>query len=131
MFNKLTGESKDQSKELFTTLSTTTRRITIEHEPFLIADTVGFISKLPAYMIEAFKSTLEELIYTDVIVLVIDVSDSLFDFKKKFASCMRTLSEVGVERDVVIFVLNKSDLASNYEINEKVKILNLQDSKNG
>jgi GTP-binding protein HflX len=129
LFNKLTGESKDQSKELFTTLSTTTRRITIEHEPFLIADTVGFISKLPAYMIEAFKSTLEELIYTDVIVLVIDVSDSLFDFKKKFASCMRTLSEVGVERDVVIFVLNKSDLASNYEINEKVKILNLQDSK--
>jgi len=129
LFNKLTGESKDQSKELFTTLSTTTRRITIDHEPFLIADTVGFISKLPAYMIEAFKSTLEELIYTDAIILVIDVSDSLFDFKKKFASCMRTLSEVGVERDVVIYTLNKSDLVSDYEIKEKVKILNLQDNK--
>jgi GTP-binding protein HflX len=129
LFNKLTGESKKQSQELFTTLSTTTRRITINQEPFLIADTVGFISKLPAYMIEAFKSTLEELIYTDIIILVIDVSDSLFDLKKKFASCMRTLSDLGVERDRIIFVLNKSDLVSNFEVHEKVKILNLMENK--
>ena len=129
LFNKLTGESKKQSKELFTTLSTTTRRIIINQEPFLIADTVGFISKLPAYMIDAFKSTLEELVYTDIIVLVIDVSGSLFELKKKFASCMRTLNDVGVEQDRIIFALNKSDLVSNYEIQDRVKILNLQDSK--
>ena len=55
LFNKLTGESKKQSEQLFTTLSTTTRRIIINQDKFLIADTVGFISKLPAYMIEAFK----------------------------------------------------------------------------
>jgi len=129
LFNKLTGESKKQSKELFTTLSTTTRRITINQEPFLIADTVGFISKLPAYMIEAFKSTLEELIYTDIIILVIDISDSLFNLKKKFASCMRTLGDLGVELDRIIFVLNKSDLVSNYDVQEKVKILNLTENK--
>jgi len=129
LFNKLTGESKKQSEQLFTTLSTTTRRIIINQDLFLIADTVGFISKLPAYMIEAFKSTLEELIYTDIIILVIDVSDPLFDLKKKFASCMRTLGEVGVELDKIMFVLNKSDLVSNYEIQEKVKILNLQENK--
>jgi GTP-binding protein HflX len=129
LFNKLTGETREQSKELFTTLSTTTRKIIINQEQFLIADTVGFISKLPAYMIDAFKSTLEELIYTDVIILVIDVSDSLFELKKKFASCMRTLNEVGVEQDRIIFVLNKSDLISNFEIQERVKILNLTDSK--
>jgi len=129
LFNKLTGESKKQSKELFTTLSTTTRKITINQEPFLISDTVGFISKLPAYMIDAFKSTLEELIYTDIVILVIDVSDSLFELKKKFASCMRTLNEVGVEHDRIIFALNKSDLVSNYEIQERVKILNLTDNK--
>jgi len=129
LFNKLTGESKKQSKELFTTLSTTTRRITINQEQFLIADTVGFISKLPAYMIDAFKSTLEELIYTDIIILVIDISDSLFELKKKFASCMRTLNDVGVEQDRIIFALNKSDLVSNYEIQERVKILNLTDNK--
>jgi GTP-binding protein HflX len=129
LFNKLTGETREQSKELFTTLSTTTRKIIINQEQFLIADTVGFISKLPAYMIDAFKSTLEELIYTDVIILVIDVSDSLFELKKKFASCMRTLNEVGVEQDKIIFVLNKSDLISNFEIQERIKILNLTDSK--
>jgi len=129
LFNKLTGESKEESKELFTTLSTTTRRVTIDDEPFLIADTVGFISKLPAYMIDAFKSTLEELIYTDVIVLVIDISDSVFDLKKKVSSCMQTLSEVGAQWDKIIFVLNKSDLVSNQEIKEKVKILNLTENK--
>ena len=129
LFNTLTGESKEQSKELFTTLSTTTRRVSINQDSFLISDTVGFISKLPAYMIEAFKSTLEELIYTDVIVLVVDVSDPLSELRKKFASCMRTLSELGVERDRIIFVLNKSDLASNYEIHNKIKTLNLDENK--
>lgn len=129
LFNKLTGESKEESNELFTTLSTTTRRLTIDEEPFLIADTVGFISKLPAYMIDAFKSTLEELIYTDVIILVIDVSDSQLDLKKKVSSCMQTLSEVGANWDKIIFALNKSDLVSNQEIQEKVKILNLMENK--
>jgi GTP-binding protein HflX len=129
LFNKITGESKEQSKSLFTTLSTTTRRFSIDHEPFLIADTVGFISKLPAYMIDAFKSTLEELIHTDVIILVIDISDSLFDLKKKFASCMRTLSELGVEMDRIIFTLNKSDLLTSVEIEEKIEALNLKDYK--
>ena len=129
LFNMLTGESKEQSKELFTTLSTTTRRISINHEPFLISDTVGFISKLPAYMIEAFKSTLEELIYTDAIVLVVDVSDPLLELRKKFASCMRTLSELGVDLDKIIFALNKSDLVSNYEIHKNTKALNLDENK--
>ena len=109
LFNKITGESKEQSQSLFTTLSTTTRRFSIDYEPFLIADTVGFISKLPAYMIDAFKSTLEELIHTDVIIVVVDISDTLFELRKKFASCMRTLGELGVEMDRIIFALNKSD----------------------
>ena len=129
LFNKMTGENHAQSKELFTTLSTTTRRVTIDREPFLIADTVGFISKLPAYMIDAFKSTLEELIHTDIIILVIDISDSIFDLKKKFASCMRTLSELGVELDRIIFAFNKSDLLSNEQIEEKIEILELKDNK--
>ena len=72
---------------------------------------------------------MEELIYTDIIILVIDVSDPLFDLKKKFASCMRTLNDVGVEQDRIIFALNKSDLVSNYEIQERIKILNLTDNK--
>ncbi|MBS3926031.1 MAG: GTPase HflX [Nitrosarchaeum sp.] len=129
LFNKITGESKEQSKSLFTTLSTTTRRFSIDQEPFLIADTVGFISKLPAYMIDAFKSTLEELIHTDIIIVVIDINDSLLELRKKFASCMRTLSELGVEMDRIIFALNKSDLLTSEEIEEKIEILNLKDYK--
>jgi len=129
LFNKMTGETKTQSKELFTTLSTTTRRVTINTEPFLISDTVGFISKLPAYMIDAFKSTLEELVHADIIIIVIDIHDSLLELKKKFASCMRTLSELGVEKERMIYALNKADLLENDEINKKVDILALTENK--
>ena len=129
LFNALTGETREESQELFTTLSTTTRRITIDQESFLISDTVGFISKLPAYMIDAFKSTLEELNYTDVVLVVIDISDSIFDLKKKFTSCIRTLSEIGVEMDRIVFVCNKSDLTSKERAYEKMEILGLVDNK--
>ena len=130
LFNKMTGETRDENKELFTTLSTTTRRITIKQEPFLISDTVGFISKLPAYMIDAFKSTLEELAHTDVVIVVVDISDSLFDLKKKFASCMRTLNELEVEGNKLAFALNKMDLSKSDEIMNKIEMLNLSGKNN-
>jgi GTP-binding protein HflX len=129
LFNKTTGETKAQSKELFTTLSTTTRRIIINQEPALIADTVGFISKLPAYMIDAFKSTLEELTYTDIIILVIDISDSQLELRKKFASCMRTLDELGVKKEKIIFTLNKADLMKKEQIDYKKELLNLTENE--
>jgi len=129
MFNKMTGETKTQSKELFTTLSTTTRRVMINQEPFLISDTVGFISKLPAYMIDAFKSTLEELVHTDIIIVVIDISDSLLELKKKFTSCMRTLSELDVENSKMVYALNKVDLLEMNEIEQKIDFLNLTENK--
>ena len=129
LFNKLTGEQRDQSKELFTTLSTTTRRVEMGDDVYLISDTVGFISKLPAYMIEAFRSTLEELLYTDVIILVIDVSDPLIEIKKKFRSSQKTLSELGVSPDRAIFAMNKADLIDDSEIARKIKYLNLDENK--
>ncbi len=129
LFNKATGEIRDQSKELFTTLTTTTRRLVISQEPFLIADTVGFISKLPAYMIDAFRSTLEELTYTDLIILVIDVNDSVLELKKKFSSCMKTLNELGVKQSKIVYALNKSDLVRDKDIEQKISSLNL--SENG
>ena len=124
----MTGEFHEQSKQLFTTLSTTTRRITINGEPFLLSDTVGFISKLPAYMITAFKSTLEELLYTNIIIVVVDISDSSFELQKKFKSCMRTLNELGVKTDQIFFALNKSDLLTNDQIDEQLKTLNFQNN---
>lgn len=129
LFNNLTGEQHEKSDHLFTTLTTTVRRITINQKPFLISDTVGFISKLPPYMIEAFKSTLEELLYSEIVVLVIDISDSEFDLKKKFQSCKITLSEIGVEQDKIVYALNKADLIDKNEILEKVEYLELQENK--
>lgn len=129
LFNKMTGQSQPQGDEMFTTLSTTTRRMSIGQEPFLISDTVGFISKLPAYMIDAFRSTLEELIHTDVVVLVVDMGDSILDLKKKFKSCMMTLGILGVEKDRIIFALNKADLIQKDALQENVNALNMDGKK--
>lgn len=129
LFNKLTGEERPKGKELFTTLTTSIRRITINQKVFLISDTVGFISKLPAYIIEAFKSTLEELLYSDIIIVVIDVSDPRFDLKKKFKSCKKTLNEIGVDPDKIIFALNKADLIQQKKILEKAEYLGLNEGK--
>lgn len=129
LFNTLTGETREENPKLFTTLSTTTRRIKISDTDVLISDTVGFISNLPAYMIEAFKSTLEELTYTDAVILVIDISDSIIELQKKIRSCMRALEELGVDYNKIIFALNKSDLISKDEILSKVEILGLKESK--
>ena len=129
LFNTLTGETREENPKLFTTLSTTTRKIKISETDVLISDTVGFISNLPAYMIEAFKSTLEELTYTDAVILVIDISDPIIELQKKFRSCMRALEELGVDYNKIIFALNKSDLISKDEILAKVEILGLKESK--
>jgi len=129
LFNILTGEQKEESPKLFTTLSTTTRKITIKNSEVLISDTVGFISRLPAYMVQAFKSTLEELVYTDVVIVVIDISDSILELRKKFKSCISTLDEIGVNKEKMIFVLNKSDLISKEEVLERAKQLGLEDNK--
>ena len=129
LFNVLTGEEKEESPKLFTTLSTTTRKITLKNSEVLISDTVGFISRLPAYMVQAFKSTLEELIYTDVVIVVIDVSDTILELRKKFKSCISTLDEIGVSKDKMIFVLNKSDLVSKEEVIERANQLDLTNNR--
>jgi GTP-binding protein HflX len=129
LFNLLTGESKEESPELFTTLSTTTRKILIEKNPVLISDTVGFISKLPTYMIEAFKSTLEELKYAAVVIVVIDISDSDLELRKKFRSCLKTMSDLDVDQERVIYALNKSDLIAPEEIVQRADFIGLSDSK--
>ena len=129
MFNMLTGENQEQARYLFTTLSTTTRRFVVSGEPLLLSDTVGFISKLPAYMIDAFKSTLEELLYTDVVLVVIDAGDGDAVMKKKFQSCMSTLWEIGVDPSRIIFVLNKTDLVNEDELPAKAKMLRIEDKQ--
>jgi GTP-binding protein HflX len=129
LFNFLTGERQEENDELFTTLSTTIRRVTINRQTALISDTVGFISKLPAYMIEAFKSTLEELLHSDLVLVIIDASDDLYVLRKKFKTCYSTLTEIGVEPIKMIFVLNKSELLNNDKILDRIDYLSLKENK--
>ncbi len=125
LFNRLTGEERAEGEELFTTLSTTTRRLEVDGELFLMSDTVGFINKLPAYMIDAFKSTLEELLHADAVVVVIDAGDPPQKMEKKFSSCMRTLGELGVQRERMVYALNKADLIGHEKISGAIEMLGL------
>ncbi|MDV3244797.1 MAG: GTPase HflX [Nitrososphaerales archaeon] len=112
LFNRLASESKEESPNLFTTLTTTTRAITIpgSKKRVMLSDTVGFISRLPTYLVESFKSTLEELTYADLVLLVIDASEGIDSIRIKFGSCKETLGELGVDPKRVLLVLNKVDL---------------------
>lgn len=118
LFNRLAFEEKEVATSLFTTLSTTTRTAVLpDSTKILLSDTVGFISRLPTYMIEAFKSTLDELIYANLILLLLDASELLQDMDLKYRSCWDILRELRVPASKVIVVLNKSDLASDEGIN--------------
>ncbi len=112
LFNRLAAESKDASPKLFTTLATTTRMVAFPNSKrkVLLSDTVGFISRLPAYLVESFRSTLDELRYADLILLMIDVSEPAESIEIKLRSCRETLSELEVDASKLLVVLNKVDL---------------------
>jgi GTPase len=115
LFNLLTAENKEISSSLFTTLSTTTRALRINNEKqeressLLLIDTVGFISRLPHYMIDAFKSTLEESLAADLILLLVDASEKFEDIKIKYESCWNVLNELKVDKSRVFTILTKCD----------------------
>jgi GTP-binding protein HflX len=126
LFNVLVRESKDTGKGLFTTLTTTTRSLHLSGSKILlVSDTVGFISRLPPYMIEAFKATLEELTYANLVLLVIDASEPLENMIRKYQSCVNVLAELGVSPLNVLPIFNKSDLISMNEIEDKIKALGM------
>jgi len=124
LFNALTAEAlRVGNKMLFTTLSTTTRLVEFFGREFLLTDTVGFIDRLPLRLIEAFQSTLEETIYSDVIILVVDFSESLEDIEKKNSVCLDTINRIGASGIPLITALNKIDLLSEKEKTEKLEAL--------
>lgn len=108
---------------LFTTLSTTTRLVEISKRKFLLTDTVGFIDRLPLMLIEAFHSTLEETIYSDLILLLVDISEPLNVVEKKLSVCIETLERIGASGIPIITVFNKIDLLSEQEISQKISAL--------
>ncbi len=129
LFNRLVDEHHDTDKGMFTTLSTYTRALRLPSMKVLLSDTVGFISKLPAYMIDAFRSTLEELTFADLVLLVIDVSEGINDIVRKYESSMRILNELQVSQGKVFYVLNKMDLVNDEDISSKAKALGIDSSR--
>jgi GTP-binding protein HflX len=123
LFNALTEETVEVDKALFTTLSTTTRVVEFSNRKFLLTDTVGFIDRLPLSLIEAFHSTLEETIFSDLIVLLLDISEPMEKIEQKFNVCLETIERLGASGIPTITALNKIDLITEAERNQKLEIL--------
>ena len=123
LFNALAEETVPVDPGLFTTLSTTTRAVSLSGKRILLTDTVGFIDRLPLTLIEAFHSTLEETIFSDLILLVVDVSEPRDEVERKLSCCLDTIQNIGAAGIPVITALNKTDLLSEEEVQWKVELL--------
>ena len=100
--------------KLFATLDTTVRKVVVENLPFLLADTVGFIRKLPTDLVESFKSTLDEVREADLLLHVVDISHP--DFEEQIDVVNETLKDLGVSDKPSMIIFNKID---NYKWVEK------------
>ena len=108
LLNKLTGADIPARNRLFDTLDTTTRRLRLdEAQEVLLSDTVGFIRKLPHHLVEAFKATLEELCYADVLLHVIDISSP--DGQEQARVVDALISELGASQTPCLRIFNKCD----------------------
>ena len=107
LMNLLSKSEVFAENKLFATLDTTVRKITIRNVPLLLADTVGFIRKLPTHLIESFKSTLDEVREADVILHVVDISHPQFEDQLKVVN--ETLAELIPDPKPTIIVFNKID----------------------
>ena len=110
LMNLLSKSAVFAENKLFATLDTTVRKVVIDNCPFLLSDTVGFIRKLPTQLIEAFKSTLDEVRESDVLVHVVDVSAP--DFEEQMEVVVKTLEDIGAGDKPQYVIFNKTD---NYE----------------
>ena len=107
LMNLLSKSEVFAENKLFATLDTTVRKVVIGNVPFLLSDTVGFIRKLPTQLIEAFKSTLDEVREADVLVHVVDVSHP--DYEEQMEVVEKTLKDIGSTDKPIYIVFNKTD----------------------
>ncbi len=107
IMNSLSKSNVLAEDKLFATLDTTVRKVVIKNLPFLLSDTVGFIRKLPTQLIKAFKSTLDEVHESDLLIHVIDISNP--NFEKHIEAVQKTLQEINCVNKKQIMVFNKID----------------------
>ena len=123
LFNALAHEQKLVSDALFTTLSTTTRLVDFAGRRAFLTDTVGFIERLPILLVEAFKTTLEETVFSDLIILVVDAADELEDIRRKALCSLEVLGEIGASDKPLVVALNKIDLITRSKVEEAMEVL--------
>ena len=106
--NMLSKSEVFAENKLFATLDTTTRKVVYEQTPFLLSDTVGFIRKLPHHLVESFKSTLDEVRESDILLHVVDISHP--QYEDQIAVVNKTLQELGCHDKPTITIFNKMDM---------------------
>ena len=116
IMNLLSKSDVFAENKLFATLETTVRKVVVENLPFLLSDTVGFIRKLPHQLVESFKSTLDEVRESDILLHVVDISHP--DFESQIEVVNKTLNEIGAGDKKTIMVFNKIDAYSFIEKEE-------------
>ena len=110
LLNALTGADAYVENKLFATLDPLTRKLPLNDSAgVLITDTVGFVSNLPHHLIDAFKSTLEEAVYADLLLLVLDSSDP--DSETQYGTVCSVLEDIGADKNPRLILLNKIDKA--------------------
>ncbi len=115
LLNTLADANIYAMDQLFATLDPTTRKVALNSgKEILITDTVGFIKKLPHYLVEAFKSTLEEVIYADLLIHVVDISNSMYENQMTVVDSV--LNEIGASENDRIIAYNKCDKLENFDI---------------
>ena len=124
LFRALCSEEAVVASELFTTLSTTTRRlrIPVQGSKVLLTDTVGFIQNLPPWLVEAFMSTLEEVFLSDAVILVLDISDQPAEMLAKLETTLAILRK-GERSIPVVLAFNKTDLLDEPEVRTRMEMI--------
>ncbi|MBK9015359.1 MAG: GTPase HflX [Saprospiraceae bacterium] len=108
LMNVLSKSDVFAENKLFATLDTTVRKVVYESVPFLLSDTVGFIRKLPHHLVESFKSTLDEVRESDILLHVVDIGHP--HYEAHIASVNETLEELGARNKPTLMVFNKIDI---------------------
>ncbi len=116
IMNLLSKRDVFAENKLFATLDTTTGKVVFENTPFLLSDTVGFIRKLPHHLVESFKSTLDEVRESDVLLHVVDISHPQYEEQMKVV--LKTLQELNCADKPVVTIFNKMDLYEQTQFDE-------------
>ncbi|MEQ8304877.1 MAG: GTPase HflX [Cyclobacteriaceae bacterium] len=129
LMNLLSKAKVKAEDKLFATVDATVRKVVLGDVPFLLSDTVGFIRKLPHHLIESFKSTLDEVRESDLLLHVVDLANPSYESHIDVVS--KTLNEIGAGGIPVVLVLNKADLISDEDREQRLQHIKSYHSNNG